>query len=123
MTTLGRFFESYYRLRPVNATFTGVHDFDDRLPDWSPAGLEAAIGEMRQLRASLHDGAAADLHDTAARDEALAASFLDVQIAELECDHFQRCHASLAITENAFGIVSLVTRPFVPPFQRLDAFV
>ena len=25
---LDRFFDSYYRLRPVNATFTGVHDFD-----------------------------------------------------------------------------------------------
>jgi hypothetical protein len=123
MTTLGRFFESYYRLRPVNATFTGIHDFDDRLPDWSPAGLEAAIGEMRQLRASLHDGAAADLRDTSARDEALAASFLDVQIAELESDHFQRGNPSLAISEAAFGIVSLVTRPFAPASQRLDAVV
>jgi hypothetical protein len=33
---LDRFFESYYRLRPVNATFTGVHAHDARLPDWSP---------------------------------------------------------------------------------------
>ena len=24
--TLKPFFESYYRLRPVNATFTGLHD-------------------------------------------------------------------------------------------------
>ena len=36
MKALDAFFESYYRLRPVNATFTGVHDYDDRLPDWSP---------------------------------------------------------------------------------------
>ena len=121
MTALARFFERYYRLRPVNATFTGVHDFDDRLPDWSPDGLDAAIGEMRQLRAALHDGAADDLRDTSARDEALAASFLDVQIAELESDHFQRGNPSLAISEAAFGIISLVTRPFAPAVRRLDA--
>ena len=53
MTALDPFFESYYRLRPVNATFTGVHEHDDRLPDWSPDGLAAAAGEMRSLRASL----------------------------------------------------------------------
>jgi len=34
MSALAGFFDSYYRLRPVNATFTGVHDFDHRLPDW-----------------------------------------------------------------------------------------
>jgi len=124
MSALARFFDSYYRLRPVNATFTGVHDFDDRLPDWSPGGLDAAIGEMRQLRASLHDGSeAGDLRDTPARDEALAASFLEVQIAELASDHFQRGNPSLAIAEAAFGIISLVTRPFAPARQRLDAVV
>ena len=53
MADLGPFFESYYRLRPVNATFTGVHDHDHRLPDWSPEGLAAAVDEMASLRASL----------------------------------------------------------------------
>ena len=55
MTPLGAFFDSYYRLRPVNATFTGVHDHDHRLPDWSPEGLGAALDEMRALRRVLSD--------------------------------------------------------------------
>src|SRR4030095_14801442 len=37
-----RFFESYYRLRPVTATFTGLHQFDRLLPDWSLTGLTLA---------------------------------------------------------------------------------
>ncbi len=53
MTDLNAFFDSYYRLRPVNATFTGVHTYDDRLPDWSPDGLDRAADEMRALRAAL----------------------------------------------------------------------
>jgi hypothetical protein len=99
------FFDSYYRLRPVNATFTGVHDFDDRLPDWSPEGLAAATDEMRLLRASMRDAdaARADLGDVRTRDQALAASFLDVQIAEVESLHFQRGNPSLAIGEAVFG--------------------
>ncbi len=32
---LGRFFASYYRHRPVNATFIGEHDYDPLLPDFS----------------------------------------------------------------------------------------
>jgi hypothetical protein len=53
MTALDAFFDSYYRLRPVNATFTGVHEYDDLLPDWSPDGLDAAADEMRAVRTAL----------------------------------------------------------------------
>jgi len=125
MTGLSRFFDSYYRLRPVNATFTGVHDFDDRLPEWSPDGLAAAIDDMRLLRSSIHDATSPppDLRDVRVRDEALAAAFLDVQIAELESLHFQRGNPSLAIGEAAFGIVALITRPFAPASLRADAVV
>jgi len=125
MTALAAFFESYYRVRPVNATFTGVHDFDDRLPDWSPEGLDRAAGEMRAARAALEhaDAPAADLRDVRIRDEALAAAFLDVQLAEIEGRHFQRGNPSLAIGEAAFAIIALITRPFAPAGRRADAVV
>jgi hypothetical protein len=45
---LTAFLESYYRLRPVTATFTGIHEHDHRLPDWSPDGLAAAVDDMRR---------------------------------------------------------------------------
>jgi hypothetical protein len=125
MTALDRFFDSYYRLRPVNATFTGIHDFDDRYPDWSPDGLAGAIDEMRALRSSMPGADAADesLRDVRVRDQALAAAFLDVQLAEIESQHFQRGNPSLAIGEAVFGLIALITRPFAPMAQRLDALV
>ena len=123
MAALDRFFASYYRLRPVNATFTGVHDHDDRLPDWSPEGVAASVDEMRSIRASLEGVAAAgsSMRDVATRDCELAISFLDVQIAEAESFHFQRGNPSLALGEAVFGVVSLITRPFAPAAQRVQA--
>ena len=41
---LDRFFDAYYRRRPVTATFTGVHAYDRELPDWSPEGLDGRTG-------------------------------------------------------------------------------
>ena len=120
---LDAFFESYYRLRPVNATFTGVHDHDHRLPDWSPDGLASAVDEMRALRTSLDAAAepAATLHDVGERDRQLAMAFLDVQIAEHESGHFQRGNPSLAVGEAIFGVIALMTRPFAPVAERADA--
>lgn len=120
MSGLARFFESYYRLRPVNATFTGVHEHDHRLPDWSPDGLSAALDEMRSIRESVTDPTPA-LDSVADRDRALAASFLDIQIAEHESLHFQRGNPSLALGEAAFGVISLMTRPFARVDTRARA--
>src|SRR3954470_16895730 len=123
MSALGGFFDSYYRLRPVNATFTGVHDYDDRLPDWSPDGLAAATDEMRRLHNSLGHvpGEVASLQDVGLRDRALASAFLEVQLAELASVHFQRGNPSLAVGEAAFGVISLVTRPFAPAAERAQS--
>ncbi len=125
MIKLDAFFESYYRLRPVNATFTGVHDYDHRLPDWSPDGLASALGEMRALRTSLDAAAepSASLQDVGERDRQLAAAFLDVQIAEVESRHFQRGNPSLAVGEAIFGVIALMTRPFAPVAERAEAAV
>jgi hypothetical protein len=125
MSALGAFLDSYYRLRPVNATFTGIHDHDHRLPDWSPDGLAAAADEMRRLHASLIAERQPEvaLHDVAERDRELAIAFLDIQIAEHESAHFQRGNPSLAAGEAIFGIVSLMTRAFAPTAQRVDAAI
>jgi len=122
---LEAFFDSYYRLRPVNATFTGVHDHDHRLPDWSPEGLAAGADEMRALRASLAATGEFDtsLRDTSQRDRALAIAFLDVQIAEHESGRFQHANPSLAAGEAIFGTIALMTRPFAPIAHRADAAI
>ena len=50
---LDRFFDTFYRQRPVSATFTGLHEHDGVLPDWSADGLARSADEMRALRRDL----------------------------------------------------------------------
>ena len=92
---LDAFFESYYRLRPVNATFTGVHEHDHRLPDWSPEGLarrstRCARCARRWMRRPNHPRACSDVVE---RDRQLATAFLDVQIAEHRERPFSACES------------------------------
>ena len=46
---LDEFFAAYYRQNPVSATFIGVHEFDDRLPDLPPHGREQRRAETESL--------------------------------------------------------------------------
>jgi Bacterial protein of unknown function (DUF885) len=122
---LDRFFESYYRLRPVTATFTGIHDFDQCLPDWSRDGLGAACDTMRACRDELR--AAGRVDDALVRrfpdqvDLALADGFLEIQIAEHEGAHFYTSNPALWTGEAIFSVLSLVTRDGAPLDDRIEA--
>jgi hypothetical protein len=117
MPPLDDFFNHYYRRRPVNATFTGVHEYDADLPEWSAEGLESLGGEMHSLRQQFASHPA----DPAVVDSALADAFLEIQIAEVEGDHFQRGNPALYTGEAVFSVVSLLLRDFAPAAERVGA--
>jgi len=122
---LDRFFDAFYRRRPVSATFTGLHGHDTRLPDWSAAGLEAEADEMRALRRDLD--AAGRVPDPAVTafpaevDLALADGALEIALAEQASGHFVPRNPTLWTGEAIFGVLSLVTRDFAPLATRLDS--
>jgi hypothetical protein len=122
---LERFFAAYYRRRPVDATFIGIHDYDDLLPDHSSAGSAALVAEMAALLADCpqpSDGAA-EARSVAELDCALAADFLTIQLAEWESNHFWRGNPSLWAGEAIFGVLSLFLREYAPLAERAQAAV
>lgn len=126
---LDSFLWHYYWDHPVTATFTGIHDFDAKLPDWSPGGLEqlragthVALGSLQ--RASHRRGKTRLTKTPRYPDEVdreLAAGFLEIQLAEIDSPYFYRGNPSLWMGEAIFSIVSLVTRDFAPETERLEA--
>ncbi|WP_227339694.1 DUF885 domain-containing protein [Sphingopyxis sp. P8] len=56
------FLKGYFPLNPTFAVYQGKHDFDGRLPDWSPEGLEkqAAFLEQAIADAKAFDGPLTD---------------------------------------------------------------
>lgn len=126
-TALDQFFEHYYRRRPVNATFTGVHEYDTVLPDWSLAGLAAQRDEMRTLHAELTTAHPAPDAETRYRDDPdlldaeLARAFLEIQLAEDASMHGVRGNPALWSGEGVFSVISLMIRDFAPSAERVDA--
>jgi hypothetical protein len=124
--SLDEFFAHYYRRRPVTATFTGMHDYDSMLPDWSPDGLATLDAEMRRLFDRLSaehppitciDALRADIE---ALDAELARRFLEIQLAENEGMHGIRGNPSLWTGEAIFGVISLMIRDFAPIEHRMS---
>ncbi|HEV7663733.1 MAG TPA: DUF885 family protein [Chloroflexota bacterium] len=117
---LDAFFASYFRRRPVSATFIGRHEFDDRLPDFSAQGIADTLADADDLLARL-DALPAETLGTAQRlDRDLARGFLLIQQWESASRHFGPANPTVLTGEAVFGVVSLLLRPFAPLAERLD---
>jgi len=121
---LDDFFAAYYRRRPVNATFIGVHDHDGVLPDYSPHGVADTVAEIVALQRELRGGLVAAPETPAERiDGTLAEHFLTIQAWEYGSRHFQGGNPSTYTGEAIFGVLSLFLRPFAPLAERVEAAI
>jgi uncharacterized protein (DUF885 family) len=119
---LDAFFVSYYRHRPVDATFVGVHTYDDRLPDLSPDGTAALRAEMELLLRRLGTLPPEPLSEAQSMDRRLAEGFLRIQLWECASHHFRNGGNPCVYTgEAAFAVISLLQREFAPLEDRLDS--
>ena len=115
---LERFFAQYFSRSPVNATFTGLHEMDDRLPDWSVGARAREVDEMRRLHAEMTGPTEFSIAQLRASSDALDAELaranLDVRIAEHDSRFFHARNPALWTGEAIFSVVSLMIRDFAP---------
>ena len=120
---LDDFFAHYYRCRPVNATFVGVHEHDHALPDFSPEGSARTAAEMRDLRARLASIPTAGLPEARRHDLLLADGFLEIQLWEDAAPHFHRGNPALYTGEAVFSVLGLFLRDTEPLAERAEAAI
>ncbi len=114
---------AYYRWHPVNATFIGVHEHDDRLPDLSERGLADIATQARSLIRRMETLPHEALNDTETIDRRLALGMLEIEEWEQSGDHMWRGNPSLAVGEAVFGVISLFLRDFAPLEQRVESAI
>ena len=120
---LDDFFASYYRRRPVCATFVGVHDHDDRLPAYSPAARDAKREELDDLLDRLEEFPGDELDEGRRIDRRLAAGALRIQRWENDAAHYVERNPAFYTGTAVFGVVGVLLRPFAPLRERVPAAV
>ena len=119
----------YFSRRPVNATFAGVHEHDDRLPDWSPTGRASLDTDMRAIVARLHAEFPAPASESTYRDHPdlldaeLMRAFCEIQLSENTSLHGVRGNPALWTGEAVFAVIALMIRDFAPLALRVRSAI
>ena len=120
---LDDFFNFFYRRHPVEATFTGIHEYDHALPDFSPEANADATAAMNRLRDDLAALPDEPLSEAQRHDRTLAAGILEIKLWENESAHFHLGNPSLYTGEAVFSVMSLFHRDREPVADRAAAAI
>jgi len=117
---VGAFLESTFAANPDFAVYQGRHKLDGKLPDWSPAGIQAEIERLRAERAKAlaFEVAALDERQRFERDYAVAV--IDGRLfwlASAEWPFRNPFYCTDSLHPNVY-----VSREYAPLEQRLKAY-
>jgi len=110
-----QFIESYFKIHPDFAVYSGRHEFDGMLPDWTPEGLkaEAAWLHMERDAASKYLGKSERFE----RDYLIAVIDKDLFWLEVARSPYKN-PTYYGLDPNVY-----IARPYAPPDVRLKAYI
>lgn len=114
------FLAGYFPLNPTFAVYQGKHDFDGKLPDWSPAGLEAQAAFLKKTIADAKamDG---DLTDAEKFERDYLIHVAEGQLFFLRDADFP--HKNPAFYVGALDPNVYIARPYADSTTRMKAFI
>ena len=120
-TAVDGFIDGYFQRNPTQAANAGKHEFDGKLPDYSPAGFKANIDWLHRQRAAIaaFTDDKLDAGQRFQRDYVLAV--IDGQLFWLEDSGFPATNPAFYAGDLSPSMY--LTRPYAPLAQRMAAFV
>lgn len=115
------FLSAYFESHPTFAAGAGRHEFDGRLPDWSPEGIAAEVARLQE------DRVRAEAFDPGMLDDRRAFE-REALLSVIDSDLFWLTEAQWPWSNPLFYAGAMdpslyLTREYAPPDQRLRAYI
>ena len=115
------FIEQHFQSNPVFAVNAGRHEFDGRLPDWSPEALRREGTRLRQARADIDAFDAASLTPEARFERDYLRAVLDKEIFWLEDARWPYRNPDYYLGD--LDPDAYLNRPYAPLETRMRAYI
>lgn len=118
-----RYFEASYEMMPVSATLLGIHQYDDRLGDFSRPAFADHLQRLRDFRRQLAALDKSRLPMPTQIDYDLVASDVETTIRWIDEIPEWRRNPSFYVDWPLFGVLTLLIRDFAPLEERLRSVI
>lgn len=125
--TFAAFVDAYYSalfaFEPNQATYAGIHDFDDKLADYSEPAIEGRTRALKKQNDRLQALRSGKLTADEALDAETLAHAIRAELLEFETVRDWKRNPVVYLGKPAEGIDMLMKRSFAPPAERLKAII
>ncbi|HSA94336.1 MAG TPA: DUF885 domain-containing protein [Terriglobales bacterium] len=111
------FIAAFFRSNPTPATVAGIHEHDGRIEDFSPAGIQAQVSELRSFERRFEQVKTATALEATDRD--LALSFIRASLLRLEGVRMWQTNPDDYSSLASNTIFVLMSREFAPVDERI----
>lgn len=115
------FIDGYFQRNPTQAANAGKHEFDGKLPDYSPAGFKSTIDWLHQQRDAISAFSDDKLNAQQRYQRDYVLAVIDGQLFWLEESGFPTSNPAFYAGDLSPSMY--LTRPYAPLAQRMAAFV
>jgi hypothetical protein len=115
------FLDAYFEAHPTFAAGSGRHEFDGRLPDWSPEALAAEAARLRSERSRAEEWDPTTLDERRALEREVVLNLVDADLFWLEAAELPRCNPLFyagPLDPNLY-----LSREYAPLERRMRAYV
>jgi len=117
------YYAAYFAWDPIQATYAGIHDYDDKLADLSAANITRRIAHIEKLKRRLmllRDG---KLTEVEAIDASTLEHAIRADLLELGTIRDWKRNPVIYLGKPAEGVDMLMKRSFAPPAERLRSII
>ncbi len=118
-----QYFAKSWELEPIRATGIGVHDYDDKLPDYSAAGMARRIAQLRLFLGDVRAIDPAAYGAEASYDAHIFEASLEATLLNLRERQAWRHDPSFYTGQAANAVYSLLSRDFAPLRDRTKSVI
>ncbi len=115
------FLDGYFRITPTFAVYQGKHEYDGKLPDWSPEGLTAMIDYRKKAIADAKAIIDVNLTDAQKFERDYLVHVMEGELWALEDAQGQ--YKNPAFYLGALDPNVYIARPYTDPTTRMKAFI
>ncbi len=117
------YYASLFAWDPNQATYAGIHDFDDRLADFHAAGFGRRTELLKKMRERLTALRATQLSDVDTIDAEVLDHAIRAELLDIETVRDWKRNPVLYLGKAAEGIDLLMKRSFATPAERLKFII
>ncbi len=117
------YFDFYFQFHPTAGTQAGLHQYDEKLEDFSRSAVDAEIAGAIKFQKLFNSIASRELSQESAGDLEILTASIQGRLQELQTIQMWRKDPSVYIDDPSSAIFLLMSRNFAPADDRLRSVI